>query len=84
MDTVAKAAGGIVLTVSGVFFFVVLGTLMGAFSGWVVGLFFGDTILGIAGQLGLKGIAMWQFGAFMGFVGGFLKTKVTAEVKSGK
>jgi hypothetical protein len=84
MDTLVKVAGGIVLSVSGIFFFVVLGTLMGAFSGWVVGLFFSDTILGIANQLGIKGIAMWQFGAFMGFVGGFLKTKVTAEVKPAK
>jgi hypothetical protein len=57
---------------------------MGAFAGWVVGLFFADTILGIAGQLGIRNVTMWQLGAFLGFVGGFLKTKVTATVEAAK
>lgn len=81
MDKLATVLGGIALTIGGIFFFVVLGTLMGAFSGWVVGLFFWDTFRAILSQLGIRNIEMWQFGAFMGFVGGFLKTKVTAEVK---
>ena len=58
---------------------VVLGTLFGALAGWIVGLFFGDTILGILGQMGLHNITMWQYGAFMGFNGGFLKTKVSSS-----
>lgn len=76
--------GGTFVTLAGICVFVVLGTLFGALSGWIVGLFFGDTILGIAGQLGIRNIAMWQLGAFLGFVGGFLKTKTTAEVKAAK
>jgi hypothetical protein len=80
MDKVATAAGIALLSVGGIFLFVVLGTLLGAIAGWTVGLFFGDTILGVLSQLGVHS-TMWQFGAFMGFVGGFLKTKVTAEVK---
>lgn len=80
METATKVLGGIVLTAGGIFLLVLLGTLFGALAGMVVGLFFGDTILGIVGQLGIHNIAMWQFGAFMGFVGGFLKTKVTATV----
>jgi hypothetical protein len=82
MDTFIKFMGGAVLTIGGIFFLVTLGTLIGAIAGWVVGLFFGNTILLIAAKLGIDGITMWQFGAFLGFVGGFLKTKVTAEVKA--
>lgn len=82
MDSFTKFLGGVVLGVGGIFLLVIFGTLFGALAGWVVGLFFGDTILGILSQLGLKNISMWQFGAFMGFVGGFLKTKVTVEEKN--
>jgi len=82
MGGFVKFAGGLVVATGGIFVFVLLGTLMGALSGWVVGLFFSDTMLGILSQLGVKNIAMWQFGAFMGFVGGFLKTKVTAKVEA--
>lgn len=82
MDTFIKFFGGAVLAIGGIMFFVVLGTLMGTVSGWIVGLLFGDTILGIASQLGIRNVSMWQLGAFLGFVGGFLKTKVTAEVKA--
>lgn len=84
METMTKAFGGIALFLGGVFFFVILGTLMGGLAGWTVGLVFGDTILGIFAQLGIKGVTMFQIGAFLGFVGGFLKTKVSAEVKPAK
>lgn len=82
LETFGKVIGGAVLAVGGIFLLVILGTLFGALAGWIVGLVFGDTILLIAAKLGIDGIAMWQFGAFLGFVGGFLKTKVTAEVKA--
>lgn len=58
---------------------VVAGTVIGAVVGYVVGLFFGDTILGIASQLGIKHVEMWQIGAFLGFVSGFLRTNVEAK-----
>lgn len=45
--------------------------LMGVVFGWVIGLFFGATILGILADLGISGYAMWQIGAFLGFVGSF-------------
>ena len=45
--------------------------LMGVVFGWVIGLFFGATILGIWADLGISGYAMWQIGAFLGFVGSF-------------
>lgn len=79
MDKLALTIGGIAIGVCTIFLFVVFGTLMGAIAGCIVGLFFGDTILGILGQIGVHDVSMWQFGAFMGFIGGFLKTKVTAK-----
>ena len=81
MDKLALGFGAIFLAMAGVFFFIIFGTLLGGLAGWLVGVFFGDTILGIAAQLGVKGITMFQLGLFLGFVGGFLKTKVSAEVK---
>lgn len=75
-DKLAKTFGMMTFAVAGVFWFIILGTLVGALAGWTVGLVFGDTILGILGQVGIHNVTMFQFGAFMGFVGGFLKTKV--------
>jgi len=77
MDKVATAFGEIALTMGGVFVFIIAGAFFGGAAGWIVGLVFGDTILGILAQLGVKGITMFQFGVFLGFVGGFLKTKTT-------
>lgn len=53
-----------------------LGVLGGAFSGWLVGLFFDDTIRMVLSHFGLdmKGIALWQLGATLGFVGGFFRS----------
>lgn len=77
MEKIVLSMGIGFLTIVGLFFFVIFNTLVGAIAGWIVGLFFGDTILGILAQLGVKGVTMWQFGAFLGFIGGFLKTKTT-------
>lgn len=77
MDKLATAFGLMALAISGVFVFIIFGTFAGALAGWIVGLVFGDTILGILDQFGIHGVTMFQFGAFMGFVGGFMKTKVS-------
>lgn len=84
MDKFVSGIGQIVLAGAAICILPVLGTLFGAFAGWVVGWFFEDTILGIASQIGINDVAMWQVGATLGFAGGFLKTKVTATVKSEK
>ncbi len=84
MDKMTLLVGSIALSIGGIFLFVILGTLMGGLAGWVVGLVFSDTILGIAAQIGIHGVTMFQLGCFLGFIGGFLKTKVTAEVKVAK
>lgn len=54
----------------------ILSTLAGGISAWIVGLFFEDTILGVFATLGIKGLSMFQIGAFLGFVAGFFKSCV--------
>jgi hypothetical protein len=56
----------------------VLAAVVGAFSGWVVGLFFSAAILHTLNTLGLgtQGIEMWELGATLGFIGGFFKPAV--------
>ena len=58
-------------------FFICLTTISGLIVGWVVGWFFTETILGIFAALGIKGFAMWQVGAWLGFVSGFFRTVKT-------
>ena len=44
---------------------VIMATLCGGISGWIVGWFFGDTILGILAQIGISNVSMFQVGAFI-------------------
>lgn len=55
------------------------GVLIGSFTGWVVGLFFTETILSFLARFGVEtaGLAVWQVGAAMGFLGSFLRTTVS-------
>jgi hypothetical protein len=76
-EKLGESVGIAILFAGSIFVVVIFGTLVGALAGLVVGWVFGGTILGILGQLGVHDVAMWQFGAFLGFVGGFLKTKVS-------
>lgn len=82
MDKMAKVFGTITLGIFGLYGFVILTTLFGGINGWFIGLFFGSTILGIFGQLGIHGVSMWEIGIFLGFVCGHLKTKVTMSEKA--
>lgn len=56
-------------------FGVCFGTLGGALTGWIVGWFFEDTLRSVLAGMGAEtsGFAMWQLGAFLGFVGGFFR-----------
>lgn len=73
---------GAVMAVGFVLFIIVmviLGTLFGGIAGWIVGLFFTDTIMTTLNRFGVDtmGMTMWQLGATLGFVSGFFKlTKV--------
>ncbi len=51
-------------------------TFFGGVASWIVGLAFEDTILGILAQLGITNVTMFQVGAFLGFVTGFLKENI--------
>lgn len=77
METLAKALGLGILWVATLFIVIPLGTLFGAFAGWVVGhTFLGGWVLDGLGSFGVRGIDLTDFGALMGFAGGFLRTKV--------
>lgn len=56
-----------------------LGFLFGAFSGWVVGLFFADTVLTFFSHLGINDMTLWEIGGSLGFVGGFFKSGSTSK-----
>lgn len=71
--------GSFVTLGSIVFVAPLVGVLVGAFSGWVVGLFFGHTFLHIFAALGITGVKMYQMGAFLGFVGGFFKNSSSSS-----
>lgn len=65
-----------------VFFIAILGTLFGAITGWLVGLAFSDSVLGVLSSLHVYNVTMWQFGAFLGFVGGFFRQVATFNSQS--
>jgi ribose/xylose/arabinose/galactoside ABC-type transport system permease subunit len=52
-----------------------LGVLGGAFSGWIVSMFFDQSIHATLAAFGLKTdqLPIWQIGATLGFVGGFFR-----------
>lgn len=56
----------------------ILGVLAGMCSGWVVGLFFTDIVIGFLSRIGVDtaGLAVWQVGGALGFLCGFLKTSI--------
>lgn len=66
-----------------IFFVPVIGTLFGAFSGWVVGLFFGNyvhaVVVGIFPQL--ASFSLTQIGAGLGFFGAFVRSMSYSERK---
>jgi hypothetical protein len=83
MDAVAKLAGVMFFVALLILTMPMLGVLFGMFSGWVVGLFFEDMIVGFLRRLGADtaGLRLWQIGGAMGFFGGFLKTSVSSKSK---
>ena len=60
-----------------VLIFVLFGTLFGGIIGWIVGLFFSDPIMNTLERIGVDtvGMTMWQLGATLGFISGFLRAK---------
>lgn len=61
----------------------IIGCLLGALAGWSVSLLWNDEILDFMRRVGVdtNGLSLWQVGASMGFLGGFLKTSVFTKEK---
>ncbi len=74
-----KAFGAIGAIATLVFLAPLIGVLFGAFSGFVVGLFFEQTIVGFLTRIGfdMAGFAVWQVGAALGFIGAFFRASQT-------
>lgn len=67
------------LAVAALLFSIIVGTLMGAISGFIVGLFFSMPILLTLDAFGLDitNLALWQVGATLGFVGPFFRPVIS-------
>jgi uncharacterized membrane protein len=78
-----NAAAALAAIAALIFFAPLIGVLFGAFAGWVVGLFFTETIIGFFARAGfdVAGFAVWQIGAALGFVGAFFKATQTSATK---
>jgi len=65
-----------------IFGFALLGTAVGAFVGWVVGLTpLGGAVMKVWFSLTHVECRLWELGAFLGFICGFLKGVITVEHK---
>lgn len=73
MKVILSAVGGVLLVAFLAVFGALASTLGGAFTGWIVGYFFDDTLGILTNRLGLYQIEFWQLGAILGFVGSFFK-----------
>lgn len=84
MGKFIAAALSAVAAVAFVFFIVILGTLMGAIAGWIIGLFFSNTILSTLARFGVDvvDLRMWQLGATLAFVGSFFKAIQNSRSKA--
>lgn len=81
MDKLLLGLGGVALVALLLFVCVLLSTLGGIASGWIVGLFFSDLILKFFTALGLHGFQMWQIGGCLGFLGSFFRSSNTNNCK---
>ena len=77
-----KAIVNLLLVALFMFLGCILGTLFGAFAGWVVGLIFGKTILSFFAAIGITGFKMWQIGASLGFIGGFFNSSTNVRTSN--
>lgn len=79
----SKAIVAVVAVAALVFFSPLIGVIFGAFSGFIVGLFFEQTIVGFMTRVGfdMASFAVWQLGAALGFVGAFFRSSQTNNTK---
>lgn len=81
VENIGRFFGYLIAVTVVILFNPLFSTLLGVIGGWFVGLFFSDTILGFLQQIGIKGLAMWQVGAVLGFVSGFFRTALQFKNK---
>lgn len=76
-----KTIGYLVVAAAALFLVCLLSTIFGAAVGWVVGLFFADTILDFLNRFGMnvENLPMWQVGAALGFIGSFFRSTQQAK-----
>lgn len=79
MDKALKLVGIAALGAGMMVFVSIAGAVFGAIGGWLTGLFFGDQIIDVLGRFGVvtDGLALWQVGLMLGFVGGFFRAVQT-------
>lgn len=79
MDKIIALVFGVVFVVAMVLFFTTIATFFGAVGGMIVGWFFEDTIMSALRAFGVdtSTLSMWQLGAFLGFIGGYLRAVQT-------
>ena len=70
MSVILAVVGAVLLA----FVAPILGFLLGAFSGWIVGFVFPETFSQFFMVLYLGAFEPWQIGGMLGFVGGFFKS----------
>lgn len=75
-----KAIGYLFIAAAALFLVCLLSTIFGAAVGWVVGLFFSDTILGFLSRIGMNvdSLSLWEVGATLGFIGSFFRASAVA------
>jgi uncharacterized membrane protein len=75
VTSITKLIGGVLLLAGALLILPLTGTLLGAFTGWVVGLFFTEAILSFLHRAGVNtiGLELWQVGAALGFMGAFFR-----------
>jgi hypothetical protein len=85
MEALGKIVAGIMTLCFMLFLIFVLGPIFGALSGLVVGWLFESSIRQVFAAFGvdLTGIAIWQLGAVLAFVGGFFRTAYTSTENKG-
>lgn len=83
MEKAIIALGVATAAIAMVLFGGLLYTVGGIVAGWIVGLFFEDMIFSVIARTGFDtaGLALWQLGGALGFVGGFFKSVQTNTSK---
>lgn len=81
MNKLGGVIAGIVLVVGAVGATLIVSALfapiLGAIAGYIVGLFFGDTLQLLADMLGIPNAEPYQLGAMLAFVGAFFKSTLS-------